>query len=131
MDEQRRWFQDDLGRVRLDTVSLDGDVEVLPVVVGSREWAVLMRMRGKDVMPEGYAGPAPWHLDDVVMSHAERWVLCPPPWVPTRGERVRGWRDSEWWETSYWEPESSGGHWLGTAKARLWVERVERLEAAP
>jgi len=133
MDEQRRYWMDEYGVVwGNDGAGGPGATEVLPVVVGSREWAVLMAMRGKNVMPEGKHRA--WAASLIASSPGEehtRWVLCPPPWVPTRGEHVRWYRDEDSGTGTYAAPwtnlDAHPGHHVYIAGVQFWVERVERL----
>ena len=98
--------------------------EVLPVVVGSRDWAALMTLDGVDVGRHG--DTLPWSLTDIKLADAmtDGWYLFPTG--PKRGDRVRGWdcHGSEW-VGPYYVGGADGGHWLGVKSRMVYVERVE------
>jgi len=138
--EKRYWMWRNNGEVwwedAASTYRPEGTVEVLPVEVGSRAWAIAMLDAGEAVMPERYEAACarrdPWTSREIGQyDGAHKWVLvppAPPPWVPQRGERVRGWRDGVPWTGPYLERRNEGGHWLGTETGPVFsVERVEQL----
>lgn len=130
MNEKRYWMD-----VAGDIEMFDGEpmrskeyTEVLPVVVGSREWAVVMAMRGEKVAYVWYPAVGPWRPIDILGEerYADGWCLLPTG--PKRGDRVRGWdaKGNEW-TGPYWQADEKHGHWLGCYGASIYVERVEVL----
>lgn len=106
--------------------------EVLPVAVGSREWAVVMAMRGNSVWPVHWCtdGVRGMGVDGVLnTADIDEWYMLHTG--PKRGDRVRWWRGDDSGTGRYVDDDSeSGGHRVSIGDAReamLWVERVEAL----
>ena len=124
-------------------------IDAVVCVRGTREWAVVMAMRGGKVAHELRRGEDRGerlraHEPRSILNHGEdiRWYLLPPPWVPKPDDQVRWYRGEDsgtgWYmrvvETPMYRAPghlvrigSKGGEGSFT---NFWVERVEPMEEA-
>ena len=142
----RHWI-DETGDVWTRAIDDDwpGAKEVIPVVVGSREWAVVMVLRGERVWNDGMGKPNEGHRsgetaasmyclthDSVASQLDSGWYVVPPSPPPLkRGDRVRGvGMTGAEWIGPYWGPDHDrpGSHYMGAAGESVWVKSVERIE---
>jgi hypothetical protein len=141
MPEQKRWWlwEWDTGGSMVSAYFREESnlktTEVILVPVHSREWAVIQAMRGARVRPKGNNDSSGWLVFDIAVTPATEWELvppAPPPWVPTRGEKVR-WYSGGCEGTAFYERPATRttGHVVTISSGVAWyVEGVERLEGA-
>ncbi|MFA4972488.1 MAG: hypothetical protein WC683_07725 [bacterium] len=122
--------------------------EVIPVVVGSREFAAVMILRGEQVWNDGLGESNAGHRrgeteasmycllhDSAALGLDTGWYLLPPSPPPLkRWDRVRWWRGKDSGTGTYWDSERGWEYphlvFIGEASEDhyLSVERVERLD---
>lgn len=128
----KRYWMNGAGHVWLEESKPDDSWrEVLPVVVGSREWGCVMAMRGEKVSCYGWPNNDPWPADDIAEVDPDTptsgWYLLPTG--PKRGDRVRWWRgeDSGTGTLDGWLQDNGRDICVTVAGSTLYVERVEPL----
>jgi hypothetical protein len=115
------------------------EVRVVPLSAvvleeGSREWAVVMAMRGKGVSTKGLREP--WSVKEIAYSNAEcdtGWYELPAPWMPHSGEEVRWVRGKHEGTGEYLLPltgtmAAKRSHSVLVDGSPLYVDTVSKLE---